>query len=639
MDRFIRVNNSRHQLIFLFAGISLSGFFLLRTVLLLSTWPEIDHTISNLIYIYGIGFVYDLTFTIYFSLFFSFILLIAPGRLFHSKYNKILTPTLAFFLLYGFYFTLVAEWLFWDEFHTRFNFLAIDYLIYRHEVTRNIYESYPLFTFLAVIFAAAAVTLYLIRKRLTICLTASEPFALRARFTTALTIAAFLSYFFINQPLRELSNNNYSNELAANGAYQFVAAFRNNKLDYRTFYALGEDQVLSTKLKKLVFQKNSQTGENEGLYDLERSISTIKPEKKLNVFLITVESLSASYLTRFGKKRDVTPFLDQWLEEGLLFTNCYATGTRTTRGLEAITLSLPPTPGRSLVKRPDQTELLSLGEIFKEHDYDVAFLYGGHGFFDNMNTFFSGHGYRCLDQTDFSNHDISFTNAWGVCDEDLYKKAIDEANQDYQAGRHFFFHLMTTSNHKPYTYPEDKIDIPSGHNRAGAVKYTDYALKEFITLAKTRPWFTDTVFVVVADHCAHSAGKTGLPVAKYHIPLFIYAPDHLKTGENDKLSSQIDIAPTLLGLLNFSYRSSFFGQDIRRNDFQPRALIANYIKLGLLKNEKLIVLSPRQKIALQEKPYDETINIKVDNPLVKDCLAYYQGADYIITQNTNRKKD
>ena len=628
--------NSRHQIIFLFGAISLTGFFFLRTILLISAWPEIEHTLSNLIYIYIIGFLYDLTFTIYFSLFFSYLLLVTPGRLLQSRFTSaILTPVLAFFLLYGFYFTLVAEWLFWDEFHTRFNFIAIDYLVYRHEVTQNIYESYPLFTILTAIFIAVAITLYLIRKPLKNYLSTSEPLTTRVRFTAVISIAAILSYTLIGQQLKELSQNNYANELAANGPYQFIAAFRNNKLDYHSFYTLGDDKMLSNRLKKMVFQRSDQAQSNGDFYKLERQVKADKPEKKLNVILITVESLSAHYLTRFDKSRNITPFLDQWFKQGVLFTNFYATGTRTTRGLEAITLSLPPTPGRSLVKRPEPTELLSLGEIFKDNGYDTAFFYGGHGFFDNMNTFFSGHGYRCVDQADFSDQEITFSNAWGVCDEDLYKKAINEADRNYQDDKHFFFHLMTTSNHKPYTYPEDKIDIPSGHNRAGAVKYTDYALKEFITLAKTRPWFTDTVFVVVADHCAHSAGKTGLPVAKYHIPLFIYAPKHLQPGENRKLSSQIDIAPTLLGLLNFSYQSDFFGQDIFRNDFQPRALIANYIKLGLLKNEKLVVLSPQQKIDLQKKPYDTTVTIKADNPLVQDCLAFYQGADYIITKNTN----
>jgi len=632
MKNFKLITSSRYQIILLFACISLAGFTLLRTLLLIANWSEIEHSLTTLLYIYGVGFIYDITFILYFSLFFAFVLLILPQRFFKSRFNhKILTPGLVFILFYGFYFTLLAEGFFWDEFHTRFNFIAIDYLIYCHEVTQNIYESYPLFTLLLGIFGVTATSFYFVRKPLKIFLATSEPLRQRAALTGALAVAAGLSYFLIGQPLKELSPNNYCNELAANGPYQFVAAFRNNHLDYRSFYALGDDPKLSPELKKMVFQQNSKPLDNNDLYNLERITTSPAPEKKLNVFLITVESLSASYLSRFGKTRNITPFFDQWLKQGLLFTNFYATGTRTTRGLEAISLSLPPTPGRSLIKRPDAPKLFALGEIFAQHGYDVAFLYGGRGFFENMNSFFSKYGYRCVDQNDFSETETTFSNAWGVCDGDLYNKAMNEADRDYAQGKPFFFHLMTTSNHRPYTYPSGKIDIPSGHNRSGAVKYTDFAFKELINQAKLKPWFRNTLFVVVADHCAHSAGKADLPVAKYHIPLFIYAPFHIKPGENSKLASQIDIGPTLLGLLNFSYESPFVGQDILRSDFQPRALIANYVKLGLLKNDTLVVLAPQQKITRQLKPFAKSLTADIHNPLVQDCLAFYQGADRIIS--------
>ncbi len=640
MKKIKFLNASRYQIIFLFAAISLLGFTLLRTFLLIFNWSEIDHTLKSIIYIYGAGFIYDLSFIAYFSLFFAFALLLMPQRLFQSRFNKmLLTPGLVFLLLYGFYFTLLAEGLFWDEFHTRFNFIAIDYLIYCHEVTHNIYESYPLFTLLTAILGATAANFYFIKKPLVRFLATAEPLRRRALFTSVLVAAAAIAYFLVGQPLKEISTNNYCNEMAANGPYQFVAAFRNNNLDYLSFYALGNDQSLSRKLKQMVFQENAKPLPGKALYNLERLITNPRPEKKLNVFLITVESLSASYLTRFGKTRDITPFLDQWFKQGLLFTNFYATGTRTTRGLEAISLSLPPTPGRSLVKRPDGPKLFALGEVFAKRGYDVAFIYGGRGFFENMNSFFSDYGYRCVDQTDFTKAETTFSNAWGVCDGDLYNKVMTEADRDFSKGRPFFFHLMTTSNHRPYTYPQGKIDIPSGHNRAGAVKYTDFAFKEFIAQAKQKPWFRNTIFVVVADHCAHSAGKAGLPVAKYHIPLFIYAPFHIQSGENHKLASQIDIGPTLLGLLNFSYESPFFGQDILRPDFKPRALIANYVKLGLLKNDSLLVLAPRQKISHQPKPYDKSFNINTDTPLVLDCQAFYQGANYIISTAKTRHRN
>jgi membrane-anchored protein YejM (alkaline phosphatase superfamily) len=197
---------------------------------------------------------------------------------------------------------------------------------------------------------------------------------------------------------------------------------------------------------------------------------------------------------------------------------------------------------------------------------------------------------------------------------------------------------MTTSNHRPFTYPEGKIDIPSGTGRSGAVKYTDYALKEFIASAKKQKWFDDTVFIVVADHCAGSAGEVGLPVRKYHIPLFIYSPKNIEPREIAKTSSQIDIAPTLLALLGFSYESHFWGNDILSKDFTERALIGNYQKLGLYKEEKLVILSPRKKIDVMEKPLmqNQIANATTADPLSLEAMAYYQGADFILKHRMNR---
>ncbi len=632
----MRAGKSRHRIIFLFAGIALAGFTLLRALLVAANWSEIGHSAKVLLYIFTVGLTYDVAFIIYFSLFFSFILLVLPERFYKSRLNSyFLTPAIAFLLLYGFYFTLLAEWFFWDEFHTRFNFIAIDYLVYCHEVTRNIYESYPLFPLLSGVFLAAAASLWGIGKRLREYLAITEPRSHRAVWSAVLAIATVAVYFLVGQPLHEQSLNNYCNELAANGPYQMVAAFRNNELDYRCFYALGDDLRLSRRLKKLVVQGNSHLLHHGGLYDLERMTVNPGPEKRMNVFLVTVESLSARYLKRFGERRNITPFMDRWFRQGLFFTNFYATGTRTVRGLEAISLSFPPTPGRSLIKRPESPGFQTLGEVFARRGYDVAFIYGGRGFFDNMNSFFSRHGYRCVDQGDFSGEEKTFSNAWGLCDEDLFARALVEADRDHERGRPFFFQLMTTSNHKPFTYPPGRIDIPSGHGRSGGVKYTDYALRKFISAAKTKPWFANTVFVVVADHCAHSAGRAGLPVARYHIPLFFYAPALIPPGEIDKLSSQIDLAPTLLGLLHISCRNAFFGGDVRRPDFHSRALIANYVKLGLLEDDRLMVLSIHRQITEQKKPYCESARVRGRSGLLSDCQAFYQGADYVVRNKVN----
>ncbi len=158
---------------------------------------------------------------------------------------------------------------------------------------------------------------------------------------------------------------------------------------------------------------------------------------------------------------------------------------------------------------------------------------------------------------------------------------------------------MTTSNHRPYTYPEGRIDLPPKvSGRRGAVKYTDFAIGNFLDQAAQRSWFQNTVFVVVADHCASSAGKTALPIEKYHIPLLIYAPGgQVQPGHVKTLASQIDFAPTLLALLGWSYPSRFYGWDVTAVPPEHgRALIGNYQRLGLLlADDRFAILEPPRR--------------------------------------------
>ncbi len=633
---------TRFSVIFQISAIALVGFTLLRAAFFIRAWHSIDHNIFDWIYIFGQGLVYDMAFIGYFYIPFVFVLLILPNSWFNSIVCSFLSQVTGFLVLYGLCFSTISEWIFWDEFNVRFNFISVDYLIYRREVIDNILESYPVFWILPILFILTAFVFFLVRPYFIKAIAVREKFYQRAIIAVSLLLIPCASLFLLNQSQRDVSNNNYTNELASNGPYQLFAAFRNNTLDYQQFYKTGSDKALSDILKKEIGGKNH----NQGLYNIKRHIEAPKSPKKLNVILISIESLSAKFLTRFGEQENITPFMDEWFKQGKLFTNFYATGTRTTRGLEAITLSIPPTPGRSMVKRPDNDHMYSLGKVFKEKGYDTAFLYGGRGYFDNMNTFFSGNGYRIVDQTSLSDEEITFKNAWGVSDEDLYNRAIYEANKAHNLKTPFFLHIMTTSNHRPFTFPSGKIDLPSGSGengsgRNGGVKYTDYALGQLITRSKAQPWFDDTMFVVLADHCASSAGRVGLPVKRYHIPLFIYAPKYIEPQEIDTLSSQMDLAPTLLSLMNFSYDSFFFGKDILARDFKPRAFIANYQKLGILEENELFILAPGKKISrldLKSKsPYLKKVQ-KAD-PFVKELMSYYQGADYVLKNRLNRWAD
>jgi phosphoglycerol transferase MdoB-like AlkP superfamily enzyme len=391
---------------------------------------------------------------------------------------------------------------------------------------------------------------------------------------------------------------------------------------------------------------------NVNYYNNNNSITSEEAEIKKNVVLITVESLSEEFMKHYGNQSKITPFLDQLAEESLFFTNLYATGNRTVRGLEAITLCVPPTPGESVIKRKDNKNKFTTGSIFQSKGYTTKFLYGGDAYFDNMQDFFGGNGYDIVDKSSLKPNEISFSNIWGVCDEDMAKKAIQVMNDEAKTGKPFFNHWMTVSNHRPFTYPEGKVSIAgTAKSREGGVMYTDYALKQFFDMAKKQAWFKNTVFVIVADHCASSSGKTELPMDKYRIPAFIYAPGFIQPQKYTKTVSQIDIMPTVLGILNFNYTSKFFGQNVLRKNYIPRAFIATYQDLGYIKENVLTIISPIKKIKqfdlIQQKNpalgskysifYEEKPKIKINVKLKKETIAIYQTASHILKEKKFEK--
>ncbi len=602
-----------------------------------------DTSFFSYIRIFLVGGVYDLAFYLYASLPVILVLWLTPEKIWHLKLFQRTIKLVIVLSVYLLCLIAVAEFIFWDEFHVRFNFISVDYLVYRKEVIGNIQQSYPVISILASILPFTLLLILVFRKYFHKTLLISSSFSKRTWVALSLIMLMGLAYLLVDQSLRSIFTNNFKKELASNGSYQFFAAFRNNKLDYDEFYKKIEPQKADRIIKKRLKTDNSVFLKPDELFNIARHIDNSGTEKKLNVILISIESLSAKYLSAFGNKENITPFFDTLAKESLFFTNFYATGTRTTRGLESITLSIPPTPGRSVVKRiGHEGDMWSLGNIMRSKGYQSTFLYGGRSYFDNMNQFFSKNGYDVVDQSDIPDDEIKFENIWGVSDEDLYEETLKQADIAVKKNQPFFFHLMTTSNHRPYTYPDNKIDIPSGDGRSGAVKYTDFAIKRFINWAKSKPWFDDTIFVILADHCSGSAGRENLPIKKYHIPLWIYSPKHIKPQIISKRAGQIDIAPTLLGLLNMDYDSWFFGQDILlNNDKKPQALIANYQYLGLYQDQTLTLLKPKKQI----EQYDQ-INTKskqtikyhsknIDKDKVEETISYYQSAAYILKHQLN----
>jgi phosphoglycerol transferase MdoB-like AlkP superfamily enzyme len=539
----------------------------------------------------------------------------------------------------------ISEYFFWNEFGVKYNFIAVNYLIYTNEVIGNIMESYPVIPIFSALFAVAGLITFIIVKRSKIYLENIPTFGEKLKISGIYFALFGISLLAI--PIlatTENSQNIFTNELQSNGMYKFYLAFKNSELDYFKFYKTLPEKEAYALLKEQIPTISGETS--------LRKIESEATELHKNVVLITIESYSAEFMKMYGNEQNITPFLDSLATKSLLFTNLYAVGNRTVRGLEAVTLCFPPTAGESVVKRKDNKNKFSTGSVFQQKGYTVKYLYGGDAFFDNMEDFFTGNGYGIVDKKTFKPQEITFANVWGVCDEDMYNKAIQVMNAEAKSNKPFFNHIMTVSNHRPFTYPNNKIDIPGdAKSREGGVKYTDFAMKKFFEMAQKQSWFANTIFVIVADHCASSAGKTELPVDKYRIPALIYSPNFVAPKHYTNVMSQIDVMPTLFGLLNFDYNSKFYGQNVLKTDYKPRALIATYQDLGLIKDNVLTIISPKQEVKqfqltlkLEQKLeddfkiyYNQTLLTKPRLDLEKETISYYQTASDMLKKKKYEK--
>ena len=562
-----------------------------------------------------------------------------------SRTHRVLRFAWLAFVLFVLLFGAVAEATFWLEFATRFNFIAVDYLLYTQEVLGNIRESYPVPWILTGLALAALAIAFLMRGWLRHA--DARPPSRRRRLAyvaAALALPAVaLTIASVDQMGR--IGNAYADELAGNGLFTFAAAMRRNELDYDRFYATMPQEDADRILAGLgVKRKPLGAGAAAGAALEPKSAATEPrapgmPAQPRHVVLIMVESLSAEFVGAYGATGGLTPNLDRLARDGLKFTNAYATGTRTVRGLEAASVGTPPVPGQSIVRRPGNEHLATVGGLLQHQGYASSFVYGGFGYFDNMNAYFAGNDYHVVDRVDFPKASVVFENVWGVADESLFANVLAVVDANHARGKPSFTHVMTTSNHRPFTYPDGRIDIRSPGGREGGVKYTDWAIGKFIDDARGKPWFDETLFVIVADHCASVAGKTKLPVGGYRIPLIFYAPKLVAPGEFAPMMSQIDLPPTILDVLRADGDNQFFGRSVfALPPTPPRAFVSNYQSLGYLKNGVLTVLSPGRKVeAFGVDPVThESVAMPIDRNLANEAIAYYQTAARAFRQGALR---
>jgi phosphoglycerol transferase MdoB-like AlkP superfamily enzyme len=596
-----------------------------RVALVAANWSALESPWRALPAILVIGFAYDVAAALYLFAPFALYLWLVPERLFRLRLHRTLLLAAAAATTFGLFYLAPVEWFFFDEFNARFNQVAVDYLVSPREVFVNIWESYPVATVLAGVAAATLAAFVPLAPRLARSLHRPTPLAARSAFAAVLAAVILPLHAGLDATTGHFSANRIANELAQDGVYAFFAAAANSKdLDYPHYYLGNEAHDAAGRLRRFVDAPNVEFVDG---WDspIARRVRYDGAPRRLNVVVLLQESLGAEFVGAYGDTRGLTPNIDRLAASGIVFSRTYASGTRTVRGMEAVSASFPPVPAESIVKRRHNEALFSWAEVMRAAGYRPSFIYGGFGTFDNMNYYFGQNGYQVVDRTDMDAP--KFANIWGVSDEDLFRNALRTYDAQHARGERIFSIVMSTSNHKPFTFPAGVPNVPpEGGGRLAGVRYADYAIGRFIEAARTRPWFRDTVFVIVADHGARVYGREEIPLRTYEIPFIVYAPAHLAPRRVDTLTSQLDVAPTVLGLLNLSHDSVFFGSDVLA---APRArrlvpLIHNR-DIGLYDGEQLTVLQFRKGVAAYayDRAGDRQTPIAPDPERIRDAASVF----------------
>lgn len=628
---------SRYSLATAF-GLSLVLFFsLLRVILFVAFHPSETLETSELGRMFLTGLHRDFTVALLMTLPLLGWFFLVPERWFPKWWHRVMLGGALFLFWFIQIFVVAAEYFFFEEFRSRYNTVAVDYLLYPHEVFINIWDTYPV---VLVVIVCAVLSLSWV---LWAFWTFSGMWMRRVGKLGSFAIVAGCCALFVAMASTlslkspHISQDRIINEMANNGALSFFSAFWTRHLDYTAFYKTIPQEEAWRRTRKLLEEPGAHfVSESQSI---ERKIDGDPARPRLNVVILLEESLGSEFWGILGSTNgDLTPRMDRLAnEEGILFTNLFASGNRTVRGFEGALSSFPPLPGDSIVKRDLSDNVETIGRVLKRDGYSTLFLYGGRGLFDGMRSFTINNGYdRFIEQKDFDHP--TFSTIWGVCDEDVFKRAIDEFRALDKAGKPFLGTILSVSNHKPYTYPTGRIpEDPNMRRREHAVKYSDYCLGLFFDLAKKEPFWTNTVFVVVADHGARVYGSQSVPIHSYEIPLLIAGPAAVKAPQRvGRLGGSLDVSPTILGLIGRPYESLFFGRDLLKpNDPQARAYLNHNRDIALYTRERLIVLGLMDRVeyyAGDPKKVDMaplTSPTPEDVELAKDTMALYQIADIL----------
>jgi len=432
-------------------------------------------------------------------------------------------------------------------------------------------------------------------------------------------------------------DNSFLNQLGINPLFFFMRdAIESSESHFSVDNIVSEKQAIKMTRDELGF--------NKGAYNnspISRKVYVAGKARKMNVVVILMESMSANLLDVKENGKEITPFLNQLIKKSYYFENFYSAGTHTNHGVLATLYGLPALFDRNIMKNVDIPLCEGMPNLLQKKGYRTMFFMTHESQYDNMNAFLTENGVEEIYSQE--NYPRSKrVNSFGVADDFLFEYALNKINQEAKDNQPFQSTILTVSNHPPYIIPE-RFKSRSTDPQYQIIAFADDAIRQFMEKAEKQAWFKNTLFVLVADH-GKMVGSNSyeMPLSYNHIPLIIYSPAFTDAPRRLKqLGGQVDIFPTVMGLLNQSYENNTFGVDLFKTK-RPYMFFTSDDALGCISKENFYVYNFKTEIeGLYKYKNKNPENFIVQNRVQADSLrnsaaSMFQTASYMIKHNLIR---
>jgi phosphoglycerol transferase MdoB-like AlkP superfamily enzyme len=349
------------------------------------------------------------------------------------------------------------------------------------------------------------------------------------------------------------------NQAGLNPVFTLMWSYLEGLKDENKRIALADDK----ESLQLVQSALGASSDIKAAFPIQRHVAGTQPQHNYNVVVVLMESMSAYYMQRYGDKRHLTPNLDSLADRGYSFNNFYSAGIHTYNGIFSSLYGFPALMARHTMLGATIGRFTGLPYLLKSRGYNTVYFTTHDDQFDNVGGFLTGnHFARVVSKPDYDPAEVVST--LGVSDHSMFRYSFSLLNECCRQREPFLAVYMTTSNHNPFVIPKS-IPFKAAHEevRGGCVEYADWAIGDFMKRAASMPWYSNTIFVFAGDHGAYEGSPYGsLPLGYSRIPCIIYSP--LLGGHRDVNApgGQIDIFPTVAGLLGGNYVNNTMGIDM-----------------------------------------------------------------------------